>query len=204
MAHQPAWQNPGIVTREMFAARMQRWFQLRLTMMPLPALIEPMFECFPSMLIMSWALSHYFGNSINIYIFAIIHCLTWITCDAFTMHFIAHSYPNENVHRHPASTSCTSFLRLWLEQELTSIPNRINALRQPTVNWRGRMFQLQWGGTVTEMKSTSVTPVSFCGNGDKSVESQCNRRFLSDLDLVNGDVLNSSPSKNGLSDGMAR
>lgn len=79
VSSQPAWQNSGFCDITSFQARLARWAKLRIAMLPVMILLEPMAECMVLGACASWAVNLLFGwDSL---VFYLIHILVWFILD---------------------------------------------------------------------------------------------------------------------------
>ncbi|EYB94230.1 hypothetical protein Y032_0174g467 [Ancylostoma ceylanicum] len=75
----PALQNSAEPSVSKFHARISRWMQLRIAMLPHMMVVEPLQDCFMAGLIGCLCASHLF--SFNPYIYYVVHCTAWCMCD---------------------------------------------------------------------------------------------------------------------------
>ena len=72
---------------------LQRWGRLRVSMITLPALLEPFTECLLLGVIVS--LSVYYIMGWDKLIFLLCHCLNWFICDMILLHLVEVYYKLE-------------------------------------------------------------------------------------------------------------
>lgn len=137
----PALQNSSSVSVSSFLDRICRWVKLRIAMLPHIILVEPLQDCFPSGLIMSYSLNYLFG--FNVMTILVLHTIYWITMDYSLMT----SMQNGNL-----SFSPFRFLFIWFLRELFAPVVFIKALMEPTIQWRNNVFHLAWGGQIIPPK----------------------------------------------------
>lgn len=137
----PALQNSSSVSVSSFLDRICRWVKLRIAMLPHIILVEPLQDCFPSGLIMSYSLNYLLG--FNIIPTLILHTIYWISMDYSLMT----SMQNGNLGFSPLR-----FLLIWLLRELSAPLVFIKALLEPTIRWRNNVFHLAWGGQILPPK----------------------------------------------------
>lgn len=137
----PALQNSSSVSVSSFLDRICRWVKLRIAMLPHIILVEPLQDCFPSGLIMSYSLNYLFGFSVLPTL--ILHTIYWISMDYSLMT----SMQNGNL-----SFSTAQFVVIWLLRELSAPFVFIKALLEPTIRWRNNVFHLAWGGQILPPK----------------------------------------------------
>lgn len=137
----PALQNSASVTIRSFTNRICRWVKLRMAMMPQIVLVEPLQDCFPSGLIISFSLNYLFN--VDILTTMIIHTAFWITSDYLVMY---------RMQNRKMTLSPMRFLLLWLLRELSAPLVFIKAALEPSVRWRDNVFHLAWGGRIKSQK----------------------------------------------------
>uniref|UniRef100_A0A8R1E3E3 ceramide glucosyltransferase n=1 Tax=Caenorhabditis japonica TaxID=281687 RepID=A0A8R1E3E3_CAEJA len=138
----PALQNSASVSISSFLDRICRWVKLRIAMLPHIILVEPLQDCFPSGLIMSFSLNYLTG--IPVVPTLALHTAYWITMDFSLMN----SMQNKEL-----NFSLAQFLLIWLLRELSAPLVFIKALLEPTIRWRNNVFHLAWGGRILPNKS---------------------------------------------------
>uniref|UniRef100_U5ET80 ceramide glucosyltransferase n=1 Tax=Corethrella appendiculata TaxID=1370023 RepID=U5ET80_9DIPT len=138
---QPALQNSGICDISNFQARLTRWAKLRVAMLPSTILLEPMSECMIVGLMASWAVNILFKwNSL---VFYLIHILVWFLSDWILLSIVQNgSLPFNKF----------EFVIGWLFREITGPYLFFNALWNPAIRWRTRVYKLAWGGIAYEIK----------------------------------------------------
>lgn len=137
----PALQNSASVTMRSFTNRICRWVKLRMKMMPQIILVEPLQDCFPSGLILSFSLHYLFR--IDILTTMLIHTAFWITSDYTIMY---------RMQNRKMILSPIRFLLLWFLRELSAPLVFIKATLEPSVRWRDNVFHLAWGGRIKSQK----------------------------------------------------
>lgn len=135
IASQPALQNSGLCQVTAFQARLARWIKLRLAMIPLTTIIEPLSDCVLLGVASAWA-SHYLVRWDPL-VFFLVHLLVWFLCDFVLLSIIQNgSLP----------FSKFEFVLAWLFREFTGLPLFLHAVMDPHIQWRSRSYRLQWGG----------------------------------------------------------
>lgn len=79
ISSQPALQNSGICDISSFQSRLIRWAKLRIAMVPLTVLLEPLAECFILGAFASWSVFILFRWDSTA--FYLIHILVWFLSD---------------------------------------------------------------------------------------------------------------------------
>lgn len=139
ISSQPALQNSGICQVTSFQARLARWIKLRLAMIPLVTLIEPLSECVLLGAATAWACHYLFKW--DPLVFYLVHLLIWFLCDFILLKIIQHgSLP----------FSKFEFVLGWLFREFMGLFIFIHAVRDPHIQWRSRSYRLLWGGVAED------------------------------------------------------
>ncbi|CCD69753.1 Ceramide glucosyltransferase 2 [Caenorhabditis elegans] len=138
----PALQNSAAVTMTSFTDRVCRWVKLRMAMMPQIIFVEPLQDCFPSALIISFSLN-YIAN-IDMLTTIMLHVVFWITMDCMVMC---------KMQNKKMSFSPLKFLLIWLLRELFAPLVFIKAALDPSIRWRDNVFHLAWGGKIRSQTS---------------------------------------------------
>lgn len=139
VASQPALQNSGICEVTAFQARLARWIKLRLAMVPVITVVEPLSECVLLGAGSSWA-THYLFNWDPL-VFFLVHLLVWFLFDFVLLSIIQNgSLP----------FSKFEFVLGWLFREFTGLPIFLHAVSHPEIQWRSRLYHLRWGGVAED------------------------------------------------------
>uniref|UniRef100_A0A1I7XZY5 ceramide glucosyltransferase n=1 Tax=Steinernema glaseri TaxID=37863 RepID=A0A1I7XZY5_9BILA len=141
MCSRPALQNAAGVTIASFHDRMFRWMKLRLSMVPLLLLLDPLHDCFVSGLIGALSASRLLGVSFLSYYS--VHVAFWLLCDLSLVLILE----NGRLQVHPLK-----FALAWLYREFTVLPIFFRSLLQPEFAWRTGIYRLRSGGIITEAK----------------------------------------------------
>ncbi|XP_068917682.1 ceramide glucosyltransferase-B [Tenebrio molitor] len=137
---QPAMQNSGICDVENFQARLTRWAKLRVAMIPFVILLEPLSECMMIGAVTAWSVSVIFQW--DFFVFYLVHILIWFICDWTLLRIVQNgSLPFNKFH----------FVIGWLFRELSGPYLFVNAVLDPPIKWRNRIFKLAWGGVAQEL-----------------------------------------------------
>lgn len=145
---QPAWQNSASNTVTHFQSRIMRWYQLRASMVPHTVLFEPLTECFPNGLLMSWVCYYFLPYWINPAVFFLCHILVWFLLDYLLLCYMHPPGETMNVNK-------AEYLAVWLFRESTSVFLQMRAVCRRTVEWRDHRFRIHLGG-ITEEIPTAV------------------------------------------------
>ncbi|XP_050314068.1 ceramide glucosyltransferase [Anthonomus grandis grandis] len=141
ISSQPAMQNSGTCDVRSFQARLSRWAKLRMAMLPLVIVFEPLTECMVIGACAAWATSLLFRW--EPVVFYLIHILVWLMCDWILLSIVQNgSLP----------FSKFDFIVGWLFRECTGPYLFILAVFDPSIRWRNRCFKLSWGGIAQEVK----------------------------------------------------
>lgn len=152
----PALQNSASVSVSSFLDRICRWVKLRIAMLPHIILVEPLQDCFPSGLIMSFSLNYMFG--FDILTVLAIHTVYWISMDFSLMSSMQVSSKvlsqclNIHLQNGNLPFSPLQFVLIWLLRELSAPLVFVKALLKPTIRWRNNVFHLAWGGRILPPK----------------------------------------------------
>lgn len=141
ISSQPAWQNSGICEVSFFQARLRRWVKLRIAMVPLTLLFEPLSECLVLGAATSWAV--YFILNWDPILFYLVHILVWFFCDWILLSLVQNGTLPFNKF---------DFVISWVFREACSPYLFIKALLNPRIKWRTRTYKLKWGGIAEECK----------------------------------------------------
>lgn len=142
VSSQPALQNCGNCEIHTFQARLKRWAKLRVAMVPTTILLEPLSECFVLGACASWSASLLFDwDSL---VFYLIHILLWFMLD-WTMLCV--------VQNNPLPINKLEFLFGWILSEATRPYLFLQAVLDPLIQWRSRVYKLKWGGVAEEIKA---------------------------------------------------
>lgn len=140
ISSQPAWQNSGICDISTFQARLTRWAKLRVAMVPTVILLEPMSECMILGALASWSVSVLFHW--DALVFYLVHILMWLLSDWLMLSIVQNGTLPFNKFE---------FVVGWLLREWTGPYLFLNALWDPAIRWRERIFRLAWGGIAYEI-----------------------------------------------------
>ncbi|XP_053659376.1 ceramide glucosyltransferase [Anopheles marshallii] len=142
ISSQPAWQNSGICDISSFQARLTRWAKLRVAMVPTTILLEPMSECIIVGLFACGAVKVLFRW--NPLVFFLIHTLVWFLSDWVLLSIIQNGALPFNKF---------TFFVGWAFREVSGPYLFFNALWNPAIRWRTRVYKLAWGGVAYELTS---------------------------------------------------
>lgn len=142
VSSQPALQNSGHCELRSFQARLRRWAKLRVAMLPLIIVFEPLSECLLLGACASWAASLLFEW--DSFVFYLVHILLWFMLD-WTLLCI--------VQNGPLPFNKLEFVCGWLLSETTRPYLFAQAVLDPLIQWRSRVYKLRWGGIAEEVKA---------------------------------------------------
>lgn len=145
ISSQPAWQNSGVCDISTFQARLTRWAKLRVAMMPTMILLEPLSECMIIGAFASWSVSVLFHW--DFLVFYLVHILIWLLSDWLMLSIVQNGTLPFNKFE---------FVVGWLLREWTGPYLFFNALWDPAIRWRERIFRLAWGGIAYEIPSSAT------------------------------------------------
>ncbi|TKR77345.1 hypothetical protein L596_018340 [Steinernema carpocapsae] len=141
MCSYPALQNAAGVTTTSFHDRMFRWMKLRLSMVPLLVLLDPLHDCFISGFIGALSAHNLFAVPFSAYL--VFHFVFWFLCDYSLVTILQNGV---------IPISFNKFLLAWSYRELTTLPTFFRSLLQPEFVWRTGIYRLRNGGIITEAK----------------------------------------------------
>ena len=142
VSSQPALQNSGHCAVDSFQARLRRWAKLRVAMLPTTIVLEPLSECLVLGGFASWAASVLFEwDSL---VFYLVHILLWFMFD-WTLLCV--------VQNGPLPFNKLEFVCGWLLSEITRPYLFLQAVLDPLIQWRSRVYKLKWGGVAEEVKA---------------------------------------------------
>jgi len=134
---QPALQNAGDSSIQLFQNRITRWAKLRAAMVPLTILLEPLSECILLGLLTAWSVFYLFRW--DPLLFFLLHILIWFLMDWVLIHVVQNgSLPFNKF----------EFLLMWIYREISAPVLFIWAQIEPDIRWRNNYFRLKWGGLV--------------------------------------------------------
>ncbi|KJH51293.1 hypothetical protein DICVIV_02496 [Dictyocaulus viviparus] len=133
----PALQNGAEPSVAKFHARISRWMQLRIAMLPHMMLVEPLQDCFTSGFIGCLCANYLFGVSPIVYYVA--HCTGWLLCDYAL---------NRSIQNGPLPYRLPGFILAWAFREAVAPLIYIRAIMTPCIRWRNGRFRLHWGGKI--------------------------------------------------------
>ncbi|KAG5444419.1 Ceramide glucosyltransferase [Clonorchis sinensis] len=139
LAHQPAWQNSLSTSVSQFHSRISRWSQLRLTMVIVAYILEPLSRCFPAAILGAFGFSHFLPNFIDPGVFFLCHILIWFLFDYI---LLLNLYP-------PCMQLCITkleYLVAWIFSELTAVPFHFSVIFKRDIQWRNKRYRVHWGG----------------------------------------------------------
>lgn len=153
-----------IVNLSLFNFLIFRWIKLRLAMVPVITIVEPLSECVLLGAGSSWA-THYLFNWDPL-VFFLVHLLVWFLCDFMLLCIIQVS---DNLIINHLSIwrqilnfffflfqngslpfSKFEFVVGWLFREFTGLPIFLHAVSHPQIKWRSRAYRLRWGGVAED------------------------------------------------------
>ncbi|CAH0561897.1 unnamed protein product [Brassicogethes aeneus] len=136
----PALQNSGTCDVHSFQERLLRWAKLRVAMVPLLILLEPLSECMVIGFFAAWSTSYLF--KFEPLVFYLVHILLWFMCDWILLSIVQNgSLPFNKF----------DFIIGWLFRECSGPYLFLLAFMNPAIRWRNRMFKLAWGGLAQEI-----------------------------------------------------
>lgn len=139
LSHQPAWQNSPSASLSQFRSRINRWSQLRLSMVFLAYMLEPLSRCIPNALLGAFAFSYFFPHIVDPGVYFLCHVLIWFLLDYILLLLI---YPTCV----PLCITKFEYLVAWSFSELTAIPFHFFVLFRKELHWRNKRFRVRWGG----------------------------------------------------------
>lgn len=159
LSHQPAWQNSPSATLSQFRCRINRWSQLRLSMVFLAYMLEPLSRCIPNALLGAFAFSYFFPHIVDPGVYFLCHVLIWFLLDYILLLLI---YPTCA----PLCITKFEYLIAWCFSELTAIPSHFFVLFRKELHWRNKRFRVRWGGL-----SEQIFPVPNTTRGSMKCSS---------------------------------
>lgn len=142
VSSQPALQNSGHCELRSFKARLRRWAKLRVAMLPTTIVFEPLSECLVLGALAGWAATLLFEW--DLLVFFLVHILLWFLLD-WTMLCV--------VQNGPLPFNKLEFICGWLLSETVRPYLFLQALLDPLIQWRSRVYRLKWGGLAEEVKA---------------------------------------------------
>lgn len=142
---QPALQNAGDSSIQLFQSRITRWAQLRAAMVPVTILLEPLSECMLLGLATSWALFYLFF--LDPVFFFLLHVLIWFAMDLMLIKVVQ----NGNL-----PFNAFEFLVMWVYREISAPLLFFVAQFETDIRWRTKYFKLKWGGLAEPITDKKV------------------------------------------------
>lgn len=139
---QPALQNSGHCQVNSFQARLRRWAKLRVAMLPTTIVLEPLSECLIIGACTSWAAALLF--ELDSLVFFLVHILLWFMLDYTLLRLVQNG---------PLPFNKIEFVCGWLMNETTRPYLFAQAVLDPLIQWRSRVYRLKWGGVAEEVKA---------------------------------------------------
>ncbi|TPP62645.1 Ceramide glucosyltransferase [Fasciola gigantica] len=149
VSHQPAWQNSPSASLNQFWSRLNRWSQLRLSMVFAAYLLEPFSRCLPNALLGSFGFAYIFPDFVDPGVYFLCHVLIWFLMDYI---LLLHVYP-------PCVPLCITrfeYLVAWIFSELTAVPNHLGAAFKRELQWRDKTFRVHWGGLAEQVRPRQI------------------------------------------------
>ncbi|KAL7295516.1 hypothetical protein TKK_0011161 [Trichogramma kaykai] len=142
VSSQPAMQNSGHCEMQSFQARLRRWAKLRVAMLPSIIVFEPLSECLVLGACASWAAALLFDwDSL---LFYVVHVFLWFVFDWTLLCLVQNG---------PLPFNALEFLIGWILCEATRPYLFVQAVLDPLIQWRSRVYRLKWGGLAEEVKA---------------------------------------------------
>lgn len=129
------------VTWHQYVARRIRWVRVRIYMVTVATLIEPITECMPLGFIGAMSLSGLCG--ISWYKTWFLHCLVWLVMDYLSWNALRNHPHDEFPPFSPSGRSrmgMTRWIGIWLLRESTALPIWCLAMSSNRIDWRGSQF----------------------------------------------------------------
>lgn len=140
----------GKATVSDYVQRRIRWARLRFFIAPIVAVVEPLTECLYSGLFTCWAVTSVFPSISAVYFF-LTHSLVWFSFDWILYMLIT---SGDKVSGQQPKISFKSFLVIWAFRELIFALIFLKGLAGNTVEWRGRKYELKYGGSLVADKQS--------------------------------------------------
>ncbi|XP_067666851.1 ceramide glucosyltransferase-like isoform X1 [Haliotis asinina] len=144
----PAQQNVGGTSYCGLVDRLIRWMRLRINMLTVVSIMEPMADVFPLGAYGAWCQYHFFG--FNPYYFFAAHVFGMLVMDYLLLH---------NAQVGPVAFSKLEYIFGWFIREFTSTFIFLAAIMKPhTIKWGRRTYRVRCGGhtEISDDRSTSV------------------------------------------------
>ncbi|KAJ3338102.1 hypothetical protein HDU93_009973 [Gonapodya sp. JEL0774] len=161
-----ALQSVRSMTLRQYVSRRARWARVRKYTEPAATAIEPLTECMPLGVLAAYCVLVATGGSwLVARCFLLAHTVAWFVCDWLVYQSFRHAgegglvkwLPLYIAGRSPPSASGPPisfplFTVAWLLREASSLPLYIAAVSGSVVDWRGRLYRVEWGGTAVEVE----------------------------------------------------
>ncbi|KAA3672356.1 ceramide glucosyltransferase [Paragonimus westermani] len=179
VSHQPAWQNSPSLSVGQFRTRIGRWSQLRLSMVLVAYMLEPLSRCLPNATLGAFSFSYFFPNLIDPGVYFLCHVLLWFLLDYI---LLIHVYP-------PCVPLCITkleYLIAWVFSEITAVPYHYGAVFKKELNWRNKRYRVHWGGVSEQIIHTfpsekSHPPPSYLGTTIEQLNTESKETSKPDL-----------------------
>ncbi|CAL8087520.1 unnamed protein product [Calicophoron daubneyi] len=164
VSHQPAWQNSPSGSVSQFFSRIGRWSQLRLNMVFLSYVLEPITRCIPNALLGAFSYSYFLPDFIDPGVYFLCHTLLWFLLDYILLLYI---YP-------PCIPLCITkleYLVAWVFSEVTAVPFHFSSLFRRELRWRDKRFHIHWGGLSEQIYPVVVSNSPCTSSSPTETES---------------------------------
>ncbi|KAI3383336.1 hypothetical protein SNEBB_007314 [Seison nebaliae] len=147
LSRRPARQNCGTYNIDLWRERMIRWCKLRLHLLPICYVAEPLQECLACGLFLAIGI-HFIFNFSPIITY-LLHLLIWCVFDYLLFHIVVDSEQKRPLSR-------IEFLRCWLFRELQPIYIYMKACSSPYIRWRNRLYKIKYDTLAEEIRVIDV------------------------------------------------
>jgi ceramide glucosyltransferase len=127
-------------------------------MIPFVILLEPLSECMMIGAVTAWSVSVIFQW--DFFVFYLVHILIWFICDWTLLRIVQVIYRLGSIffiikisllQNGSLPFNKFHFVIGWLFRELSGPYLFVNAVLDPPIKWRNRIFKLAWGGVAQEL-----------------------------------------------------
>ncbi|CAB3979957.1 Ceramide glucosyltransferase [Paramuricea clavata] len=147
----PAMQNPSKIDLSSFFTRMVRWTRLRITMMPVIGVLEPLTECVAIGLLGCCGAYYLWG--FNIWKVLLGHCLFWFVADQLLLHIMQGPVPMPPFYE---------LIVAWLLRETWTYFIFLRGLCGREITWKNGAFRIQTGGKAYRIQGMKVEDDEHC------------------------------------------
>lgn len=140
LSSHPGYLNAAPSDLNPWKARITRWIKLRIAVLPLNIVLEPIIGCTVLSCLTCWSVSVLFHW--EALVFFLMHVLLWLLSDWLMLSIVQNG---------KLPFTKFEFVVGWLTHEYYSLYLFISAVLDPVIRWRGREFRIARDGNTYEI-----------------------------------------------------